>query len=115
MKKHRPLLLLLALATILGLVLFTRAKPWAKSSYESFVSHPVTYFVEVAHACDLLLKEHEGITNRFLSLAGNEPSLPETVRRLHANEVRVYHNRVWIGFEAQKDSFAILWEPQSDA
>ena len=86
----------------------------ARSAYESFVSHQVPYFVEVAHACDLLLKEHQGFTNRFLSLSGNEPSLPEVVRRLHANEVRVYPNRVWIGFDAPKDSFAILWQPQSD-
>ena len=112
--KHGRLLLLLAVFALLGLLLLTRAKLGTKSPYESFISHQAPYFAEVAHACDELLKGHQGMTNGFLELAGNEPSLPGGVLRLGASEVRIYPNRVWIGFEAEKDSFAVLWEPQAD-
>lgn len=113
MKRGR-LLLLLAVFSLGGLVLFTRSSTGTKSSYEDFASRQTSYFAEVAHACDSLLTAHQGMTNRFLKLAGNAQSLPDAVRRLNASEVRVYPNRVWIGFDAEKDAFAILWEAQSD-
>ena len=108
--KHGRLLLLLAVLAVLGLLLLIRAK----SRYESFASRQPPYFAEVAHACDAILREHLAITNRFLKLIGNEPWLPHAVLGLHADEVRVYPNRVWIGFDAEENSFAVLWEAQSD-
>jgi hypothetical protein len=114
MKKHGRFLVLLAVCAILVLLLWMRGGLGTKSPYEKFVSRQATYFAELGHACDSLLKEHQGITNRVLKLAGNESSLPEAVRVLRADEVRVYANRVWIGFDADKDSFAVLWEAQAD-
>jgi hypothetical protein len=108
--KRGQLVLLMTILALLGLVLLVQGKLRASSVYARFLSHEPAYYAELAQACDSILRTHQGITNRFLHLTGSEASLPGPVRQLGATEVRVYPNRVWIGFDARKDSFALLWE-----
>ncbi len=106
---------ILAMAVLLGLAVFLLLKQFRpKSPYVSFTSHAPSYYAELAHACDSALGAYQPVTNRFLQLSGSAHSLPAPILHLHASEVRIYPSRVWIGFDAGRNSFAILWEPEPE-
>jgi hypothetical protein len=81
-----------------------------------------SYYSQVAHACDSLLREHpvsssnsvtlyEGMTFPFtLKLSGNDKSLPKIIRALHPDCILISSNRVVIDIlPLPHGGFGVIW------
>lgn len=100
---------LLALA-LAGWVVLVRSL--VASPRDRFLSRDFAYFESLGRDCGQLLRQWPPAgTNRFTTLPGQDPGLPQLIRGLQADEIHVYQERVWIGFDLGRESFAILWEP----
>jgi hypothetical protein len=128
---------LLIAAVLLGaLVIGAGINLWfspigAASPYHRFNGRSRSYYSNLAHACDTVLREHTNFS-RFSGVAGEEPrtpiwmdpdgtswiqtrlpvadpSLSEAIRALHPHEILLAPKRVWIGIGARPD-WAIYWQ-----
>ena len=81
------------------------------------------YFSEVAHACNLIMEQHPPsstdsvrlygnmVLPYTLKLSGRDPSLPKIIRALHADNILVSTNRLYIDIPPERmGGFAVIWE-----
>ncbi len=93
------------------MIIFVQLPFLKKLPYRRFMKHDQVYYAELARACELVRQQHPAGVDPWRELLGNDPVLPEIIRQLHADNVRVYPKRLWIGVGNDADSFAVLWEP----
>ena len=118
----------LAFITLIGLFFFGPLGP--ASPYRRFHRRERDYYLQLAGACDGILRQHPTFTRhtdaskefRYTWIDGNDviwdqirvtpddPSLPNTVRALRPDEVLVAPKRVFIGFGVGRLAWAIIWE-----
>jgi hypothetical protein len=103
--------LVAGLFALLGLNIVVQLPFLKKRAYARFMKEDTKYYAQLAHACDLVKQQHPAGIDPWRELPGRESTLPEIILDLHADNVRVYPNRVWIGIGNDADSFAVLWEP----
>ncbi|MDB6020809.1 MAG: hypothetical protein JWQ04_666 [Pedosphaera sp.] len=93
------------------------------SPYLRFMDKDITYYTEVAHACDLLVRQHpvsstnsvelyKGMVLPFtLRLSGQDASLPKIIKALHPQEILVSSNRLVITIPPERmGGFDVFWK-----
>ena len=114
------------LAVVIGAILlfgFGILRFALTSPYLRFMGKDASYFAEVAHGCDLVLRQHPVSSNDTAvvygeslpyraKLSGHEPSLPKIIRALHPDMIVVSTNRVAIEIPPNHmGGFVVTWEP----
>lgn len=64
------------------------------------------YYATLSQACDLVLAEHPLGTNKFIELSVNDPSLPQIIRDLQPQKIKIGPQSFWM---VHRDSFGITW------
>ncbi len=111
MSRSKLVLLLAGLFVLLLLIVVIQLPYWKKLPYRRFMSRDQAYYAELAHACDEVKAQNPAGKLPWRVIRGSEASLPQIIRGLHADDIRIYPNRVWIGIGNDADSYAVLWEP----
>jgi hypothetical protein len=113
----------LAVGVVLFLGLVFLAVTSFSSRYLQFMAEDKTYFAEVAHACDSILREHPVTSKDTVTLFGHlslpdtvklsaqDSSLPKVIRALHPDMILVSTNRVFIEIPPERmGGFTIAWK-----
>jgi hypothetical protein len=86
------------------------------SKYRRFKNQNPKYHADVAAACDSMLANHPLGTNQYMELSVTDASLPEIIRNLHPEKIKLSTNWVWIWVDSSRsDGLAITWEPRDEA
>ena len=83
------------------------------SKYSRFKRRSPQYHSDFATACDSILAQHQLGIDEFLELSVGDGSLPEIVRSLRPEKIKISPNRVWILVDhTHTDGLVVIWEPQ---
>ena len=75
----------------------------------------VSYYTQLAAACDWVLALHPVSTNEIVSVSVTDPSLPGSIQDLHPLELRVSPHRVWMLLDSNsRAGIGLVWGPKSD-
>jgi hypothetical protein len=102
------------------------------SRYRRLNRRELDYYSRLAHACDSVLRQHPHFTRHSepvragelplvwidadnvvwnqIQLSPHDSSLPDIVQELHADEISLAPNRVFIGFGVGRAAWSFLWE-----
>ena len=96
------------------------------SPYLRFTHKGIGYYSEVAHACDSVLQQHQGLASNeepgdtqfgdgiaiYAEVSGSDASLPKIIGALpYPSEILVSSNRVFIEIPPEcMGGFAVIWE-----
>jgi hypothetical protein len=123
----KPSWKVIILLVVFMLVLMTCVAAWKfpflfmPSPYLSFMRKDLSYYSQVAHACDSILQHHpvtaSNSVTRYgevlpftLSLSGSDTSLPKIIRALHPDDILVSSNRIFIDIPPERmGGFGVSW------
>jgi hypothetical protein len=77
--------------------------------YRTFVQRDPNYFVKLSQDCDKLLANLTIYKVTEQDFRGDDPSLPSTLKDIHAGSIEVTSNRVFVEVGLGRAGFAIIW------
>lgn len=81
--------------------------------YVRFENKSAKYHADFAAACDSILAHYPLGTNEFLELSTTDVGLPQIVRDLRPERIKIATNWVWVLVDgSHTDGLVVLWETQ---